>query len=229
MLTRNLNKQQEAKEPCENAVRDKPLKKVKRCISFFLKLIPLIVVAPFTLPYIYTSPALTPKNLAIYNRYIQFLKDHDEHRTFQLNEFGWIHTGHDFYILDSPNSIKKLRGVFSEEDIYEIRELSKKLHSINCNTALRQNDIVLFIKNIIPVLPKSFGTLYSLDGRNPNEIDSQVLNAYKPFIRIGGNWYMSRCLVRQVRFIVPVSIPKKSLFNHSLRTKGLNLGDTDGN
>lgn len=185
------------------------------------------MVAPFTLPYIYTSPALTPKNLAIYNRYIQFLKEHDEHRTFELNEFGWINTEHDFYILDSPNSMKKLRGFFSEDEIDEIRELSQKLHSTNCNTALRQNDIVLFIKNTIPILPKSFGVLYSLDGRNPNEIDSEVLNAYKPFTRIGGNWYMSKYLVRQVRFIVPVPVPQKSLIDHSLRTKGLNLGASD--
>ncbi len=127
------------------------------------------------------------------------------------------------YTLDNPISMNKLKKLFTNEDIDKMRELSKMFHRINCNAALRENDMVLFFKNIIPILPKSFGTLYSLRGRNPNEIDNSVLNENKPFVRIHGNWYMSKNLVREVRFIVPVSVPKKSLIDHSLKTKGINF------
>ena len=195
--------------------------------AILLKLILLITMGRFILPYIYTSPAITSRRLAIYNRYIEFLKDHDQYKTFQLNEFGMVHVEDAFYILDSPNSEKELRKLFSEDDIDEMREISKKLYQINCDRAIRENDMVLFIKYISSAKPKSFGVLYSLYGRNPNEIDNEVLSDNKPFTKIGGNWYMSRHLVREGRRLIPIPIPKQSLIDHSLRTRGLNLGNNN--
>jgi hypothetical protein len=71
------------------------------------------------------------------------------------------------------------------------------------------------------LLPAAPGVAYSLHGENPNEIDSEVLNAAKPFNRIAYNWYMSRKLILAgSRSERQISIPK-ALIDHSLRMDGI--------
>jgi hypothetical protein len=208
-------------------------------VILFLILFLMMYVPPAldaTLPYIYTPPALTRANITIYNKCIKFLKEHEQHKTFQLAVSHFDKEG------------------FSKDDIRELEHLSNQLYDIRCYKFVRDSNMVLFYKvdntptttshwlvllltPMTPIaclwegsffffLPVSPGVLYSLDGENPNGIDSKVLNVNKPFIKISGNWYMSRNLVGLTRETMDISIPK-SLIDHSLRTEGLYFGDED--
>lgn len=201
-----------------------------------------------TLPYIYTPPALTPENLAVYNECIEFAKARDEHTNFMLTRRVKVLIGCSFRKDDGLEELvcadefagsEQLRKLFSEDEIVGIEKLAKQLHSVDSVAFQIDNDMLLFYKSfndILPfpspppaqklsILPTSAGVLYSLNGRNPNEVDSEAVNANKPFIKIQGNWYMSRHLIlASSREDVHISIPK-SLFDYSLRTECLNLGN----
>ena len=200
-----------------------------------------------TLPYIYTPPALTPENLVVYNECIEFAKVQDEHRSFMLTRRVKVLIGCSFRKDDSLEELvcddvfsgsEQLRKLFSEDEIVEIEKLAKQLHSVDSEAFQIDNDMLLFytassyiLPSLIPppqrisILPMRAGVLYSLNGRNPNEVDSEAVNANKPFIKIQGNWYMSRHLIlASSREDIHISIPK-SLFDYSLRTEGINPED----
>jgi len=200
------------------------------------------------LPYIYTPPALTPENFVVYNECIEFAKAQDEHRNFMLTRRVKVLIGcgfredHGVEKLEADDVFydrKGLRKLFSEDEIIEIEKIAKQLHSVDSVAFQIDNDMLLFYKfdnNILPsitpppaqrisILPTRPGVLYSLNGSNPNEVDSEAVNANKPFIKIHGNWYMSRHLILAgTREDTHISIPK-SLFDYSLRTESLNLGN----
>ena len=199
-----------------------------------------LIFLHFTLPLIYTPPALTPENMLVYTKCIKFAKDHDEDKTLMLNRGARVVIGGKFYMLSKGNSFERNRArvVFSEEEIIEMETLCHQLYKVRCVQFLRHNDMLLFGKmasSILPLDPGFLyafepvgpGVLYSLNGKNPNEIDSEILNDCKPFIKISSDWYMSRHLIwAGPRSEYRVSIPK-SLIDYSLRTEGLILGDVD--
>ena len=179
----------------------------------------------WSLPHIYTPPALTSGNLTVYNECIGFARKHNEYKNLRLWR-GVISNGHDTIVTKKS---------FSKNDIIKIDMLYNRLCGVRCVKFQRDNDMLLFYKLanssflLDPswpyFLPVAAGALYSLSGENPNEIDSELLNAGKPFIRIDGDWYMSkRLMLTGPRMDIQTSIPK-SLFDHSLRTKGLNLAN----
>jgi hypothetical protein len=182
------------------------------------------------LPYIYTPPALTPKNLAVYNECIQFAKDHNEYKDLKMLRRGWIWIADNevLYRVDYPY----LKGVFSDQEIPRIINLHRKLKGVKCEKFERHNDIFVFYKaatsnllvypeDILWLLPVGSGVIYSLNGDDPNEVESQFLNVARPYIRMTGNWYMSRHLMLAgSRSDMPASIPK-SLIDHSLQIDGI--------
>ena len=220
-------------------------------LSIFLAILATIYLQ-FALPFIYTPPALTPEKLSVFNKCIEFVKNHNNFKNLSLARWRWVSiSGDGFYLLRSSSTLEldKTKEFFSESEISEMEILAKQLHSINCQKFRRDNDIVLFYRTLTPIppapktpyglfsylprvayailriLPLGPGVAYSLNGKNPNEIGNDELNAAKPFIHISGNWYMSRKLVlRGVRSDVQFSIPK-SLIDHSLRIGGLNLNN----
>lgn len=187
-----------------------------------------------SLPYIYTPPALTPKNLPVYNECIKFVRKNDDYKNLRLLRRGWVCLNDNFYGTTDIS----LKEIFPEDEITEIKTLVRKLRSVKCDQFQRHDDMLLFYKaanaflpvypeEVFSLFPVSPGVLYSLTGENPNEVDSEVLNAAKPFTKIAGNWYISRhLLLVGLRSDGPVSIPE-SLIDHSLRTEGLILGDVD--
>jgi hypothetical protein len=136
--------------------------------------------------------------------------------------------------LSAGNSFERERAskVLSEQEITEMEDLCHQLFRVRCVLFQRDNDFLLFYKMASSpelldpgfryvFVPTSAGVLYSLKGENPNEIDSEVLNDGKPFLKIVGNWYMSRHLILiGPRSDKPVSIPS-SLIDHSLRVDRL--------
>lgn len=204
-----------------------------RCLSIliiFLLTVPLIYMLQLLLsailPLIYTPPALTSNKLAIYNNCIKFINNHGQYKELFLTCRGEVAPEDEIYMLDSSASMKNLKKFFSEDEIVEIKQLSEQLDEINCVYFQRKDNLVLFVKRTNYILPSSPGVLYSLDGSNPNEFDDEFLNATKPFVKIKGNWYMSRLLIVRRFFRKTVDIPvPKSLIDHSLKVEGLNLVD----
>ncbi|MBW8042316.1 MAG: hypothetical protein FVQ85_20270 [Planctomycetes bacterium] len=219
----------------------------------FLSILLLVIATIYlqlALPFIYTSPALTPENLYVFDKCIEFVQNHNRYKNLTLSRWRWVSiSGDRFYLLRSSSPLDKTREFFSESEIAEMEVLAKQLHSISCQKFRRDNDIVLFYKTLTPIppvpktpdeqlsylphsayailriLPSGPGVAYSLHGKNPNEIKSDVLNPAKPFIYIGGNWYLSRHLMlRGIRSGTPYFIPK-SFIDHSLRIEGLNLNN----
>ena len=187
------------------------------------------------LPYIYTPPALTSENLRVYRACIAFTRKHNEHESLTLLRRGWLSVspnGYGHYHVSHTG----LRELFSEDERTEIIGLVRQLRAVRCHTLRRHKDMVLFYKarnSFLPAYPEEFlslfprgpGVLYSLNGENPNQIDSEVFNAGKPFVKIAGNWYLSRRLMLVgLRPDTQVSIPK-SLIDHSLRIGDLKLDD----
>jgi len=173
------------------------------------------------LPYIYCPPTLTPKNIVFYKKCIKFLTNCPQYKIFVVDRRNWISLGQDY----GPVLHEELGSYFSESEADELLQLWRALGTVKCQRFQRENDIVLFYKNGHYILPGGFGVVYSLSGRNPNEIDSEVLNKAKPFLRIARNWYMSRHLILiGPRATTPASIPI-SLIDHSLCIEGIDLNE----
>ncbi|MBA7625939.1 hypothetical protein ES703_33373 [subsurface metagenome] len=176
------------------------------------------------LPYIYTPPAITPNNIAVYKECIQFVRNHDSYKNLRLLR-GLLFDGR--------------KRIETQDGAIEIKVLCHRLYGIRCIKLQRDSNMVLFYKmansvfpgfppSFLSVMPESPGVLYSLKGKDPNEIDSEVLNAVKPFTRIYGNWYMSRRLMLAgPRADIPVS-SSKSLIDNSLRIDAVNPDELHG-
>ena len=187
----------------------------EKAFVYFLLFL-MAIIAPscmnLILPYLYSPPAITSSNLRAYMPGVIFLQNHDLYKNFKLSLRDWISLGDDF----NPLFFKDPHSFFSEEEFDEIRRIREQLYRVKCLRFLRDDNVILFYKNGNRILPVGPGVLYSLDGKNPNEIDSEVLNTAKPFTKITGNWYMSRKLMlRGPRQDTPTSIPK-ALFDRSL-------------
>jgi len=183
-----------------------------------------------TLPYVYTPPALTSDRLSTYNQCIQFVKEHDEYKDLTLFRWGWkSRMNNTFFSVGLFGPRSNIQGVSTDEfsemkDLYI--QLSRELSSSKIRKVQRDGNMLVFYTNGNFILPVPPGVLYSLDGENPNTIDSELLDASKPFIRIAGDWYMSRRLVLVgLRAEIPIYNPK-SIIDHSLRTEGLKLDDS---
>lgn len=185
--------------------------------SVIFLFIPLVIAFAFilslALPCIYTPGAITSEKLHLFERCIKIMKEHDEH----LNLVWDTATGHIFVPINGGEE-----PCFSDDEIAETQNISKYLNKLNCYIVERKNNVVLFRIRTNYILPDSPGVIYSLNGQNPNEIDNELMNKYKPFIRILGNWYMSRKLInrnwRDLKYPIP-----KSIFDHSLQTKNVDL------
>lgn len=173
------------------------------------------------LPHIYTPPAIKCENLHIYNECVEFVKDHDEYKGLMVNRWPHIFVADPRQVKHHFYNLEQAKTIFSKDELYKVLYLSKQLEKIKCHKFQRDNNMVLFYTMTVYFPPITPGVLYALDGENPNEIDSEVLNAAKPFNRIAYNWYMSRKLVlRGPRSDIQTSIPK-ALIDHSLRMDGI--------
>jgi hypothetical protein len=203
--------------------------------------IPIAIHVPVllepTLPFIYTPPAITQESLTVYKECIKFVKSHQERGDLSLTG-RWrpsVSFGGNSYL---PRHVR-VKEAFSEAERMKMEELRGGLSRVRCHKFQRDNDMVLFYRMKLPWLPcllldpldsRSFlpiapGVLYSLNGKNPNEISSEVLNAGKPFIQIAPNWYMSRYLsLRSMRLDKRHYVPK-SLFDRSLRIDEIDPND----
>ena len=196
----------------------------------------IVIFAPVTLesalPFIYTPPAITQESLKVCKECIKFIKSQPEHGDMSLTSttLPLVYFGGNSYSLRHV----RVKEAFSKDDKMKMEELSRQLGRIRYHKFQRENDMVLFYRmalyspplldnrSFLPIAP---GVLYSLSGKNPNEISSEVLNASKPFIPIAGNWYMSRRLnLKGMRLDTLYSVPK-SLIDRSLQIDDIEPND----
>lgn len=185
------------------------------------KVILIVTLGRLVSPYVYTGPAITEKKLSVYKACVNFFAKHNEYNSFEIDKWGrvWVDGSYLAYIRESEYA-DKAAEIFGEKDVVTMGKLSDQLCSIDYLNAERINNFVLFKAFGCSWRFKSVGVLYSLDGKNPNEIDFKFLNSKKPFIHLGGNWYASENHVTKSRL---GPLPKKSFIDHSLKIDGLDL------
>lgn len=155
---------------------------------------------------IYTPSALDQNKVAVYTRFVYIIQRHPEIKLAYLTMSG--------YLKVDPEQLDSLSAI---ED--ELSNIPSELGRVGCLFTIKDGSYVAFIIKRNYILPRCPGVLYSLDGRNPNEVDDEFLNTYKPFKQIKGRWYMSRRLVASTYRSIDAEspLPKSSLIDHSLR------------
>jgi hypothetical protein len=169
------------------------------------------------IPYVYAAPALSGERLPIYESVLNFVKEHDEFKDFELDEFGRLIVGDRFYMLDSSGAESELGKIITNDNVIKLKKIYQGLHQSGCYKAFRASDVVFFMNRPSAYRPRRFGVVYSIDGRNPNDLEEDKIKKYRPFIKITGDWYMSRGLERSYRGLMPIPPPDTSLIDHSLQ------------
>jgi hypothetical protein len=182
----------------KNIVTKKDLIKIAVFTLLFIVSPVILLILDASLQYIHTAQALTDKKLSIYNECIELFSSYPQYNEIAIITHNHVKIdGNDFSMLDDMYFANKFKNRYPEiygKEICKIKSLSKKLEEVGCFKAEKTHNIVLFysIKRFLRF--PSFGVIYSLNGGDPNLIDSKLLNKNKPFLRISGNWYASRNL-----------------------------------
>lgn len=166
------------------------------------------------LEHIYTPPALSREKMVAYTGFVKVVEAYPEYRRVRLD----IYNRRSVEFYDSYAEKKDPSKGVIEDDLFSI---SRDFKRVGCFYAEKYNWYVVFFPRRNYIMPTSPGVLYSLDGRNPNEVDDEFLNSNKPFILIKDRWYMSRQLVMSPFRKIDDKWPlPESLIDHSLRYPG---------
>ncbi len=206
-----------------------------------LEITVLVIFGLLIVPYIYTAPALDKQNLEVYGEMIEFVKDYKDLNSVKVDCFGRAIINNKAYILNSSYpSINELEKIITADGVKRLQKITKDFKKIWCFRAFREFDFVFFISSSSMYRPRRFGAVYSLDGRNPNDIDIETFENYRlavsmsmflggpndvdantlkelPFIKIKEDWYTSRTLTLPPKpLIITPPWPSASLIDHSL-------------
>lgn len=201
----------------------------------------LVIFGLFIVPYIYTAPALDKQNLEVYGEMIDFVKDYNDLNSIEIDYFGDVFINNKAYILNSPyHATDALEKIITVDGVKRLSKITKDFKKIWCFRAFREFDFVFFISRSSSYRPRRFGVVYSLEGRNPNDIDIETFKKYRlladmsmflggpndvdvntlkelPFIKIKEDWYTSRTLTLPPKpLIITPPWPSASLIDHSL-------------
>lgn len=138
------------------------------------------------LGHVYTPEALSREKVVVYTRFVRLVEAHPEYGRVHLDMWR----GRWARMLDSATG----QAGFSADEDGELIRISRIFRRVGCVRAEKYGSYVVFMPKPNYILPTSPGVLYSLDGRNPNEVDDEFLNSKKPFMLIKDRWYTSRWL-----------------------------------
>lgn len=138
------------------------------------------------LGHVYTPPALSREKAVVYTDLVRLIQAHPEYSRLHLGT-----SGPSQMVIQDFFTGKKGFSAFEIDVLFRI---SRDFRRINCVRADKYGSYVLFMPRPNYILPTSPGILYSLDGRNPNEVDEAFLNKTKPFMLIKDRWYTSKWL-----------------------------------
>ena len=173
------------------------------------------------LGHVYTPPALSKEKLVVYTRFVTLVEAHPEYRRVYLDMWHYLRV--EIHDSVKEQAVSSGGGVVDDELI----RISRGLKKVNCAVAEMKGSYVLFMSRLNYILPTSPGVLYSLDGRNPNEVDDEFIKSKKPFTLIKDRWYMSRSLVLfPSRGLYTKRPLPKSLIDRSLRDPGTVSAET---
>lgn len=111
------------------------------CILSIPLLIWIVSVIKFTLPYLYTPPAISTENYKLYRRCVAFVKSQSEYKDIRISCRGdYIKDGAYFPAID-PNGAD-IKNDFSEDEISEMLLLSKQMKKFGCLRFQRNMDII---------------------------------------------------------------------------------------
>lgn len=189
-------------------------RKTKVAAILVLELALLVIMGPRCLPYLYASPALSPKKVDAYTKFIKFCAEDDRHPSILWHRDHFLINGNR-YIMTPPE--QGLRDIFSDSEIDNLESIDHELNKIGCQGVQRKGNWIYSYRINTPSRPRSIGVLYSISGENPNESNDIALDRLGPFIAIDGNWYTSEKLTKYARTAMLLPVPRKSLLDHSLK------------
>jgi hypothetical protein len=188
-------------------------------------------------PYIYMPPALTNENLKVYKECVEYVKNHEDLQNY-IFKTGWLDVRERPSEPNAQESLWKTLVQISREPETEV--IRKQCIQIMCPWFERRDNIVIFYKGNNPFIPETakeiwhiwpsgHGIAYSLNGQDPNQSDDPILVKYKPFVRIHGNWYLSRGLftVGNGRNYTSISPISWMLIDRSLSLDGIDPNKLD--
>lgn len=143
-------------------------------------------IVRWSLGHFYTPPALNREKIVLYTDLIRLIKAHPEYSRFHLGTSGPSQ-------MVMRDLLTRKKG-FLFYEVGELFRISREFKRINCVFADKNGSYVLFLPKPKYIWPTSPGVLYSLNGRNPNEVDDAFLNHRKPFMLIKNRWYTSKRL-----------------------------------
>lgn len=206
-----------------------------------LEITVLVIFGMFIVPYIYAAPALDKQNLEVYGKMIDFIKDYNDLNSIEIDRFGYAFINNKFDILNSSYPpTDELEKIITAEGVKRLGKISEDFDRILCFRAFREYDFVFFISWSSGYKPRRFGVVYSLNGRNPNDIDIETFKEYRltaarsmflcdpnnvdantlkeiPFTKIKEDWYTSRTLTLPPKQLgIKPPWPSASLIDHSL-------------
>jgi hypothetical protein len=186
----------------------------------------LLIFGLRIVPYIYAAPVLSNSRLRVYREMIGFVKEHNDFNEVDLDEFGRVGIDSTFCILGGQNSGQsELLRIVKSDEVQKLLKISRDFHKIGCFQAFRKFDFVFFRNRYFMNKPGRCGIVYSINGRDPNDIDEITFKGYRPFIRITDNWYMSRSLILRPHLLISLPpMPNGSLIDHSLRVENIDIG-----
>ena len=171
-------------------------KGIKSLANLLALLVILSILFGFIISFIYTPPTLSKSRLITYNQCIVFFNRHPEYKRIDILNYNDIVIDNEGrFFTDDQRSREKLAKYFKQDEIEFITDLSKKLKKAGCSKAQKIDSVYLFITYNGLISPTPPGALYMSDIKDPNKINNENINQYKPFIRINDKWYFSRALV----------------------------------
>jgi len=178
---------------------------IKKFLLVFIAvilLLPIYIIGEMFMrryqPKIFMHPpkVINHSNLPVYQACIRYVERHIEDETLTFhNGYRVIVKGTFYMLAGNPVELERVSKNLKEDEVSEIKELCKNLREVGCARFQRYNNFLIFYTVAYTSPPNGPGVVYSINGANPNESDSDVLNEYKPFIKIAGNWYYSRHLM----------------------------------
>ena len=172
----------------------------------------LLVVSSLLLrstQYIYTYPVLTSKNLYVFGKCIELMKNN---QNIQRITHHSLITNDNIFFMDEFSDMEK---EFTPDEIKNIMSIAGQLNKIRFFKVERHDDFILFYTFSHWYGFTKYGCCYSISGKNPNDIQDNIVAQSKPFTQIDGNWYISKKLAPRQRTLIRFPIPEKSLFDHS--------------
>ena len=191
-------------------IRNKQRKKIKAAFLISINLLIIWLLGFRVAPFIYAPPAICQDDLAVYQQCVDTFTTVEIDR---LDYWGSLNSPKSF-LVRFENSTDELNQLYSENEIVKIRETYKNIRKLGILKIEKEDNCLLFMKRQSMREFNTTDVVYSVDSGNPNLLENEIIERYKPLIHIGGNWYSSDREL-PTRGSIPLFLPEKSICDRS--------------